>query len=184
MAPAPAIRRHGVGDALRVGVFALAALIAVFVEAAPIGTGPDARPSPDLAFCVIAFFVLRWPEIAPAVVVFALALMRDLITDVPVGAGALSAVLAAEILRLRRRALMRQPFVSEWITVAALAFAALALQWLMVTASFAHPPAPTLLAQQLTATVAVYPAVVLVFRWILRVKWSPAPPARPEGGAP
>jgi hypothetical protein len=39
----------------RTALLILLGLIAIFVEAAPLGLSADARPSPDLLFCVVGF---------------------------------------------------------------------------------------------------------------------------------
>ena len=78
----------------------LLALLAIFLEATPMGLEATSRPSPDLLLCVVAYWSVRRPRSAPAVLVFSLGLVRDLLTDVPVGAGALSLMVISELLKL------------------------------------------------------------------------------------
>lgn len=105
--------------------------------------------------------------------VYALGLLRDLLTDLPVGLGALALVLAAEALKARAPALSRQPFLIEWAWVAGMAAAMSATLWLAVTMSFAQPPYASLLLQQYAATLMVYPVLSMALRWLLRVRDRP-----------
>lgn len=152
----------------RAAALAVLALLAVLIEAAPLGVAPLSLPSPDIVFCLVALWAIRAPEAAPLALVFGLGLMRDLITDLPPGLGALTLVAAAEALKSRAALLARQPFPVEWFWVALAAAAMSAAQWLGLLLSFAQPPYATLLAQQITATVAVYPLAAALFYRLLR----------------
>lgn len=144
--------------------------VAVSVEAAPLGFAADAWPSPDLLFCIVAYWSLRRPEAVPLVAVFAAGLARDLLTDTPAGAGALTLVLAAEALKSAGRPLAHRGFGVEWLAVAG-AFAAVELaQWLMVLLVLAHPPYLVELGQQWLITLALYPLLAGIFRWLFRVR--------------
>ena len=148
--------------------------VAVSVEAAPLGFAADAWPSPDLLFCIVAYWSLRRPEAVPLILVFAAGLARDLLTDAPVGAGALALVLAAEGLKAAGPLLTHRGFGAEWLAVAG-AFAAVELaQWLMVLLVLAHPPYLVELGQQWLITVAVYPLLAAVFRWLFQVRRAKA----------
>jgi len=164
---------YGLARVLRAGLLALVGAIAVAVEAAPLGLSAAALPSPDLLFCVVAHWALRAPSATPVLLVYAIGLGRDLLTDLPVGLGALALVLAAEAMKARAGSLARQPFLAEWLWVGAVAAGMTAAQWLVVALSLAQPPYASLLAQQYAATVLVYPAVSVVLRWVLRVRDRP-----------
>ncbi|HUF57449.1 MAG TPA: hypothetical protein VMM55_12900, partial [Thermohalobaculum sp.] len=86
MADAPLL---DVARLARTGLMSVLGLLAIYVEAAPLGIGPSAPPSPDLLLCVIVYWTARRPGSTPLLAVFALGLVRDLLTDVPTGAGAL-----------------------------------------------------------------------------------------------
>ncbi|MEM1346027.1 MAG: rod shape-determining protein MreD, partial [Pseudomonadota bacterium] len=123
----------GLAIAVRALLLALAGLVAIAVEAAPLGLEPRALPSPDLLACLVACWAVRAPEAAALVLVFALGLVRDLLTDLPIGLGALTLVLLAEAMRLRAgRASGWSAFLLEWLWFALAAAAMLALQWLGV----------------------------------------------------
>lgn len=144
--------------------------LAVAIEAAPLGFMADAWPSPDLVFCIVAYWSLRRPEAVPLIAVFAAGLVRDLMTDAPVGAGALTLVLASEALKLAAGRLARRGFGAEWLAVAGALAAVLAGQWLLVLLTLAHPPYLVELGRQWLLTMALYPALAAVFRWLFRVR--------------
>ena len=50
-------------------------------------------------------------------------------------------------------------------------------QWMIVLILLAHPPYLTDLGYHWLATMALYPALALVFRWLFRVGWRKAAPA-------
>jgi len=152
----------------RAAALTVLALLAMLIEAAPLGVAPLSLPSPDIVVCLVALWAIRAPEATPLVLVFALGLMRDLLTDLPPGLGALTLVAVAEALKSRAELLSRQPFVVEWIWVALGAALMSAAQWLGLLLSFAQPPYASLLAQQVTATVALYPLVTAVCYRLLR----------------
>ncbi|MEM0943056.1 MAG: rod shape-determining protein MreD [Pseudomonadota bacterium] len=156
---------------VRMVLLASLGLMAVFIEAAPLGLTPDALPSPDLLFCVIAYWALRRPGSTPMLLVFALGLCRDFLTDAPVGAGALSLVLAAEGLKQVRGWVALQPLPLEWAVIGLVAAGTLALQWLLVVITLGQPPYLSQIGLQLSFTFLAYLPVLIAFRWILRIGW-------------
>lgn len=152
-------------------------LVAIAVEAAPLGHAADAWPSPDLLFCIVAYWSLRRPHSVPLLAVFAAGLVRDLLTDAPVGAGTLTLILASEALKAAARPLARRGVGAEWLAVAGAFAATLLLQWLMVLLTLAHPAYLVELGRQWLVTLAVYPLLAGVFRWLFRVR----APRREEG---
>lgn len=146
-------------------------ILAIYIEAAPLGIGPVARPSPDLLLCVVAYWSLRRPGSSPLLLIFALGLSRDLLTDVPVGAGVLSLVLTAEFLKVWRKQIARASFPLEWTAVIAACIGSVALHWILMVVTFAQPPYVAPLAYQCLYTGMVYPVVVVVFRWLLQISW-------------
>jgi len=163
---------------IRIALLLALGLVAIAIEAAPLGLAADAWPSPDLLFCVVAYWSTRRPGSTALPAVFALGLARDLLTDVPAGAGLLTLVLASEFLKTISPALARRNFATEW-AAAAMVLAVMTLtQWLIVLLLLAHPPYLTDLGAQVLTTMALYPALALVFRWLFGVGWrKPAPQA-------
>ena len=156
---------------LRISLMLAMGLAAVILEAAPLGLAAEARPSPDLVFCVVAYWSVRRPEAAAMLAVFALGLIRDLLTDTPVGIGALSLVVASEYLKALSLALARRRFIAEWVVVALFLAFVLLGQWLLVLLMLAHPPYLSDLWSQWVISVALYPALALVWRWLFQIGW-------------
>lgn len=173
-------KEFGAGRLWRLVVFLALAALAIAVEAAPLGIAPGSLPSPDLVYCVIAHGALMAPASVPVLLIFGVGLARDLLTDVPVGLGALTLILAAEALKARAPTLQRQPLLTQWLWVAGAAAAMTLGQWLVLTLTLAHAPALTALFGQFATTVLVYPFVTLALRWVLRMRDRPRS-AEPAG---
>jgi rod shape-determining protein MreD len=146
-------------------------LLAIGLEAAPLGLAADAWPSPDILFCVVAYWSTRRPDAAVLPAVAGLGLIRDLITDAPAGAGLLTLVLASEFLKAVSPGLARRSFATEWALLAMVLALVILAQWLVVLLLLAHPPYLSDLGIQWLFTMALYPALALVFRWLFRVGW-------------
>lgn len=157
---------------MRMVVVSILGMLAIYIEAAPLGVPVGAPPSPDLLLCVVAYWSIRRPGSIPMVLVFALGLVRDLLTDIPVGAGVLSLLLISEAFKTWRRHLARSFFLTEWFWVAAASLAGTALVCLLMALTFAQPPYLMGLLDQCIYTAMIYPFLVLVLRWGLRVNWS------------
>lgn len=164
-------------------LLALLGTFAVLIEAAPLGFTPGARPSPDLLFCIVAYWAVRRPAATPLLLVLALGLLRDFLTDVPVGAGALSLAIAAEVLRALSDRIIRHSVVVEWVAYALVAAAMLLAQWAMVLVTLMQPPYLTEILTQWLFTALFIPMVALTLRWILRVGRTAPPRRRPRNRA-
>ncbi|MEM0988444.1 MAG: rod shape-determining protein MreD [Pseudomonadota bacterium] len=160
--------------ALRMAQMGTLGLLAIYGEAAPLGLSPSASPSPDLLLCIVCYWSARRPDATPLLAVFLLGLARDLVTDMPVGAGALALVIVSEGIKTWRHQLARAGFFAEWLAAALAAFVATALPWLLVLITLAQPPYLTDVGNQILHTIAAYPIVMLLMRWVLRVSWKKA----------
>ena len=157
---------------LQMAFLAVLGLVVILLETLPLGLSAQSLPSPDLLLCVIAYWSIRRPESAPAILIFILALVRDLLTDIPVGAGVLTLLIVSEALKLRRRRFARANFAVEWIAVALAAIASAALHWLLVVLMLAQPPYLSDLLNQSIYTMMCYPLLALFFRWGLQISWK------------
>lgn len=146
-------------------------LLAIFAEAAPLGHEAAARPSPDLLFLVVAYFSVRRPGTALLLLVFTLGVVRDLLTDPPVGAAALALVAASEALKSVSPSLRRSHFPAELLAISVVLAGMLLVQWLVLVLTFLEPPPLMVLIQQWGITVAIYPVLALVLRWMFRIGW-------------
>jgi rod shape-determining protein MreD len=161
---------------IRITLLLALGLVAIFTEAAPLGLSADAYPSPDILFIIVAYWSTRRPETAALIAVFTLGLARDLLTDAPVGAGVLTLVFASEFLKAVSRGLSRRSFATEWLLLACVLALVLLAQWLIVFVLLAHPPYLTDIGIQWLATMALYPVLAAIFRWLFRIGWRKAEP--------
>ncbi|MEM7668504.1 MAG: hypothetical protein AAF317_05035 [Pseudomonadota bacterium] len=167
-----ALDRNLIFLVIRMTLFTLLGLLAVFIEVAPLGLTAGALPSPDLLACLVACWTLRRPEAAPIVLVFLLGICRDLLSDTPPGAGTLSLVLMTQVLLSWRAWLVIRPFVVEWLIVAIAIVAMLFLQWAIIVLTLGHPPYVTEMGVLALVTMLAYPPVALILRWGLGVSWQ------------
>ena len=156
-------------------ILAVAGTLGVVVEAAPLGLAAGSVPSPGLLACAVAAVAIRRPAAAAVLLVFALGLLRDLLTDVPPGAGALSLVLLSETLRAQSEMFRRRAFAIELVWVAACLLGMLALQYILVLLTLSQPPYLMGIVRQWALSVAVYPAVALALRWLAGIRWDTRP---------
>lgn len=166
------------GRLMRIALAAFLGILAIYLEAAPLGISTGAPPSPDLLLCVVAYWSIRRPGSMPLLLVFLLGLTRDLLTDVPVGAGVLSLVLVSEGFKVWRRHLQRSFFLAEWLALGAASLASAVFILGLVTITFAQPPYLADLLHQCLYTAMVYPLLVLVLRWGFRIGWTQPEVAR------
>ncbi|MEO0823198.1 MAG: rod shape-determining protein MreD, partial [Pseudomonadota bacterium] len=158
--------------------------VAVAVEAAPLGLAPGSVPSPDLLALTVAVMAVRRPDAVPTLLVFALGLMRDLLTDLPVGAGALGLVLLAEALKGESAAINRHSLLREWALVAAALFAMMAFQYILTLATLAQPPYIMAVVRQWALSVAAWPAVFALMRGLFGIRAPSLAPAGPRQPGP
>lgn len=158
----------------RIALLLMLGTVAIFAEAAPLGLGPTAPPSPDLLMCILVYWSIRRPGSTPLLAVFALGLVRDFLTDVPLGAGTLSLVIVTELFKSQRYTLKRMNIFVEWIAVTVAAFLSTAFVWFLVVLTLAQPPYVTELVHQCLYTAMVYPLIAVTLRWVFRISWRKA----------
>ncbi|MEL6335479.1 MAG: rod shape-determining protein MreD [Pseudomonadota bacterium] len=149
----------------RMALMVALGLAAILLEAAPVGIAPHSLPSPDLLALVVVIFAIRRPDAVPLPVVFVLGLTRDLLTDLPVGAGALALVLTAEAMRLMSANLLRGSLLREGLITAGVLLATFALPYLLALILFVQPPYVLAVVRQWVITVACWPAMLVLIRW-------------------
>lgn len=154
----------------QVAGFAFAGWLALSIELAP-GLGA----TPDLLFCVAAFWAIRRPRSAPAAAILALGLARDLLDGGPVGAGALGLLAATELLRAQGATLRRRSLLVEGVHVAAAATIAAGLPWLLVGLTLADTPLVADVARRIGLTAVGWLATVFALRGLLRLRSDVTP---------
>lgn len=162
------------GRLFRIALLLILGMVAVFAEAAPLGVGPTAPPSPDLLMCVLVYWSIRRPGSTPLLAVFTLGLIRDFLTDVPLGAGTLSLVIVTELFKSQRHHMQRLNIMLEWLVVTGAVLSSTAFVWLLVVLTLAQPPYVIELLHQCLYTAMIYPLIALTLRWVFRISWRKA----------
>lgn len=160
----------GIGRFMVLGAVTLAGLMALLVQMAPLGLAPRSWPAPDLFYCVLAYAALARPDALPVTAVFALALMADLVTGGPVGAGALALFLTVEALKRHAALSYSRSRWRDWAAVAVGAAATLLAPWLLMRLTFAGGPPLSALAWRWAFTVLAFVPVGAAMRYGLRIR--------------
>lgn len=157
---------------------ALCWLLLLFVRMLPVTGAASGWPGADLGLCLLFAWVLRRPDQIPALLIVLLVLVEDLLLMRPPGLWALFVLLGTEAARMREARWRDQPFVVEWLRVGVLT-GGMMLGFRVVQFLFLLPvPALWQVTLQFIATMAVYPIVILLARWLLRLRH--ATPAEAE----
>lgn len=143
------------------GLFAVVALVILFLHLLPMQTSPGAWVGPDLLLALACAWVARRPEAAPTLLLACAFLIADLLLQRPPGLWAALALLTTEALRGRADDFRDMSLLSELVVtcafIAAFYLAYMALWALFVPFEIAYG----LLALQMALTLAVYPLVLL-----------------------
>jgi rod shape-determining protein MreD len=99
---------------------------------APLGLPGQAQLQPAWAMACVYFWSLYRPAAMPAMLVFALGLLLDLLAQGPIGIQVLVLLLIHATALRTRRALTRAGFAMVWLVFAGVAAAAAAAEWLLV----------------------------------------------------
>ena len=138
----------------------------LMLTAAPLGLPGQ----PELQACVALSCVFFWslfrPASMPPPLVFLLGLLTDLLGFAPPGIGGLSLLLLHGIAVRWGRFLVRQGFVTVWLSFMFLSAAAAALQWALTSLLVFRllPPAPGIFQAVLAA--GLYPAIAVGLTWV------------------
>lgn len=136
----------------------------------PDAPGSTGLPGPDLLLCLSFAWVLRRPHEVPAPLIALMGLIDDFVTMRPPGLWALILLLGTEAARKREHRWREHSFLVEWLRVAILMTAMLI--GARVVLMLAMQPTPPLwqMVLKVIATIAAYPVVVVLARWILRLR--------------
>ena len=138
----------------------------LMLTAAPLGLPGQ----PELQACVALSCVFFWslfrPASMPPPLVFLLGLLTDLLGFAPPGIGVLSLLLLHGIAVRWGRFLVRQGFVTVWLSFMFLSAVAAALQWALTSLLVFRllPPAPGIFQAVLAA--GLYPAIAVILTWV------------------
>ncbi|PZO64981.1 MAG: rod shape-determining protein MreD [Paracoccus denitrificans] len=159
-------------------LFVLIALVLVLVRLLPLWPGRIVWPGPDILLCVTLVWVLRRPDQVPVLLIAAVFLIEGFITLRPLGLWAAVVVIGTEAARRREYRWREAPFLVEWLRVSTLILMMLIGNRMLEAAFFVPPemsPRPPLgqTLLQFIATVATYPVVAMLARYLLGMRRAP-----------
>ncbi|MGR3541514.1 MAG: hypothetical protein ACU0BS_08810 [Hasllibacter sp.] len=174
-------------------VFGLVAALLLTLSALPLGgagmapTADDGDalavvlsrlPAPDILLLAAFAWVVRRPDRAPALLVAAALLLRDLLTGAPPGLGAALGLIATERMRGRRFEPGAQGFLSEWVRVGGLLLVVALAEMVILSALLVPGPPAGGVVLRVILGVVLYPVVVGALRILAGLR-APGPE---EGG--
>ncbi|MBM3507535.1 MAG: rod shape-determining protein MreD [Alphaproteobacteria bacterium] len=167
----PALARWLV--ALRALVPFGALVAAVALTGMPYGIPFFGPITPFFALIGVFYWSVHRPESIPAIVIFAIGVLQDLITGGPPGSVALLLLLVHAIAVSQQRILLGQSYLVEWAGFALIAVGAALVSWLLACIYNTALIVPWHFLVQALLTVALYPAAAAMLT--PAAKWSRAP---------
>lgn len=138
----------------------------------------DFLPQPNLAYCIVAAWIVRRPECVPLSIVAITALLEETLLLTPPGLWSAAMVLSALFLRDSGAMIKRTTFVLEWGLVSITFLVASVVCALLKLALFIPSASLQLMSLDVMATVAAYPLVVLVSNQLFGVRHMTATESR------
>jgi rod shape-determining protein MreD len=147
-------------------------VLAVALTAVPYGIPFLGPVTPFFALIAIFYWSIHRPEQIPAVAIFMVGVLQDLITGGPPGSIALLLLLVHALAVSQQRILLGQSYLVEWAGFALVALGAAAVGWLLACVYNTALILPWHFLVQALLTVALYPAATTVLT--PAAKWSRA----------
>ncbi len=138
-------------------------LLMVIIGVTPVPVPYYAIVAPSLPLMAVYYWAVLRPELMPRTAVFAIGLLQDVLSGVPLGVNALVLLLAHAVLLHQRRYLVGKSFWMFWLGFVMLAPAAGVLIWLLVAILRGALIAPDATMFNILMTIAVFPLLA----WIL-----------------
>lgn len=141
----------------------------LFAQFLPLSTAPTNFAPPDMMIAVTITWVVRRPDLVPAILIVALFLLADFVAFRPPGLWTLLVLITTELLRRRAMEMRSLGFMAEWLTITGtvvalfIAYRAAVMILLLPQA----PLVPTL--WQMTSTILVVPFVAVISHYFLGV---------------
>lgn len=155
---------------LDMALFVLVGFVAIGLAIIPMGLAANSVASPDIMFAVFVAWVIRQPSTAPVILIVFLAVLADALMMRPIGLWAMMLLIGTEALRLTERPFREIPFLLEWLYVGVLFVLLSVLQNLILFVSFSTMYAFADVFGHVVRTIAIYPLVVAVLHWGLRIR--------------
>ncbi len=149
--------------------------VLLFLRLLPLSTGAAGWAGPDIGLCLTFAWVLRRPDQLAAPLIAAIFLIEDIMLLRPLGLWAAIVLMGTEAARRREQRWRDQSFMVEWMRIALLMGAMLMACRIVAVILLMPKPALGQAILQYIATLAAYPVVVFLARWLIGLRHvSPA----------
>lgn len=129
----------------------------------PLHVSAFAIVSTSFSLIAVFYWSLYRPDLMPAVAAFGIGLFQDVLMALPLGVSALVLVAVHAVVVTQRRFFLGKPFAVVWLGFAMIAFAAIGLTWLVVSAYYGTLIAWPRIALQMSMAIGWFPVLV----WLL-----------------
>lgn len=143
------------------------AILLVFLRILPLSHQTGTLPGPDLLLALTFAWVVRRQDYVPIWLIAVVILSEDIITMRPPGLWCALVVMACEFVRMRAVMVRELNFAAEWALVSGLMLAMLILYRTVFAITFLPQVTFGFALVQVLWSIAAYPLVVLITRYVL-----------------
>ena len=149
------------------GLFFGLAMLILFLRILPLSQKAGALPGPDWLLTLTFAWVVRRQDYVPIWLIAGVFFAEDLITMRPPGLWCALVVMACEFMRMRALMVRELNFAAEWALISGLMLAILILYRLVFAITFLPQVTFGFALVQVLWSIAAYPLVVLITRYVL-----------------
>lgn len=143
------------------------AMMLVFLRILPLSHQAGALPGPDLVLVMTLVWMVRRQDYVPIWLVAAVILTEDIITMRPPGLWCALVVIVCEFIRMRAVMVRELNFAAEWALVSGLMLVMLIVYRILFAITFLPQVTFGFALVQVLWSIAAYPLVVLISRYVL-----------------
>ncbi len=151
-------------------VFVALALFLITFKLLPLNLASSGLPGPDLLVLLAFAWTVRQPAVVPLGLILGVFLLADFLFIRPPGLWTALVIVACEFLRRRRLTMTEFPFLVEWGAVGVAVLGMVLLNRLALWVLLADLDSLGLSLAHAIVTVAVYPLVVVVSKYVFGLR--------------
>ncbi len=152
------------------GVYVLIAAVVLFIHLLPLQTVPSTWAAPNILACVTFAWVLRRPNYVPVMLIALVMIIADFLLMRPPGLTAGLVIVVSEALRSKSHSIRDVSFAVEWAMVSAAFLGIMLVMRFIQVIVMLDRPSFLLVFLEFIATIAIYPVVVGISRFVLGVR--------------
>jgi len=149
------------------GLFIALATIILFLRILPLSHQMGGLPGPDFLLTLTFAWVVRRQDYVPIWLIAAVIFTEDIITMRPPGLWCALVVIACEFMRMRAVMVRELNFAAEWALVSGLMLVMLIIYRIVFAITFLPQVTFGFALVQMLWSIAAYPLVVLITRYVL-----------------